>query len=134
MHAEHVEVIGSGQSPINALGLVGAGKGHEIVVVGKEAGEALRMVTEIQVIKIRERGSGVLAPFSPHHRDQIAGVGDSRNGVEQSGVDPTEDGAVGANAERQRQYGDGGEAGILRQHAQAEFQVLEKSIHSYPQC
>ena len=78
-HAEDVEVIGSGQSAINALGLVGAGKGHEIVVVSQEAGEALRMLAEIQVVKIRERRAGVFGPFSPHHRDQIAGVGCSRN-------------------------------------------------------
>ena len=98
-HTEHVEVISRGQSPINALRLVGAGKGHEVVVVRQEAGEALIMVTEIRVIKIRERGSGVFTTFSPHDRDKVAGVGDSRNGVEQRGVDPTEDGAIRANAE-----------------------------------
>src|SRR5208282_2845301 len=126
VHTEHVEVIRRGQSSINPLRLVGAGKGDEIVVVRQEAGEALSMVTDIQVIKIRERRSGVLTRFSPHHRDQVAGVGHSGDGVEQGGVDPTEDGAVGANAQRQGQYRDRRKAGALRQHAQAELQVLNQ--------
>ncbi len=54
--------------------------------------------------------------------------------LQQDGIDHAEDRSVRANAQRQRQHRHRREAGILRQHAQTVLQVLEQSIHSYPQC
>ena len=44
-----------------------------------------------------------------------------RKGSQQHSVHHTEDSGIGANAEAERQHRHGDEAGILRQHAQAEL-------------
>ena len=46
-------------------------------------------------------------------------------GLSKRGVDEAEDGGVGADAERQREHGDGREPGALGQHAQAVAQILK---------
>ena len=53
-------------------------------------------------------------PFEQHQVLRIA----HRQRLEHDRVDDTEDGGVGADTEGQRQDSNGGEAGILRQHAQ----------------
>jgi len=48
---------------------------------------------------------------------------------DQNPFDPTQNGRVGANAQRQakdRQYG---KAGTSQEHSQAEAKVLEKGLH-----
>jgi hypothetical protein len=52
-----------------------------------------------------------------------------RQGTQEQRVGQTENGAISANAERERQHGDDGEAGALEQLADAVGDVLEKLIH-----
>jgi len=51
---------------------------------------------------------------------QLAGLGIGQR-PEQDGIDHAEDGGVCPDAEREREHGDGGEAGILQQLAEGEF-------------
>ena len=55
-----------------------------------------------------------------------------RKWPEQHSIHHAENGGVGANSQRQRQDGNQGEAGVLPQHAQREFQVLHQSQHGAP--
>ena len=50
-------------------------------------------------------------------------------GFEQNGVHNAEDGGIGADAERQRDYGQSRESWRLRQHAQPVANVLPKRFH-----
>jgi hypothetical protein len=62
-----------------------------------------------------------------HHRfdsDPLPGVFDAWERIQQNRADPTEDGRVSADAERKREYCDGGEAGILPQYPQPVMNVL----------
>jgi hypothetical protein len=52
-----------------------------------------------------------------------------RQHSQHDGINQTKNGGVGSDAQRQRQYRHGREAGVLRQHAHAEFQVLEQGAH-----
>jgi len=61
---------------------------------------------------------------------QPARFGRAGDGIEQRGVDPTEDRAVGADAQRQREHGNGREAGIFAQRACAVAHVTPKLIHA----
>src|SRR5579863_7172831 len=74
----------------------------------------------------------MLTAFSPHDGDQVAGVRDAGNGIENGGIDPTEDGAVRRNPQRQRECRDCREAWILRQHAEAMPEVLDQAVPPEP--
>ena len=62
-------------------------------------------------------------PAPDHHRAIRLGP---RQRPQQHGVHDAEDRGVGADAERQRQHGDGGKAGVARERARAEAQVLAR--------
>src|SRR5207253_8838761 len=49
-----------------------------------------------------------------------------RKGTQQDGIDDAKDGGVSADAERQRQDGDGGKGWLFRQHPQGVSQILEQ--------
>src|SRR5437667_4384216 len=48
----------------------------------------------------------------------------SRNGVQQHCVHHAKDGGIRPDPEREREHGHGGEAGVLQQLAQGEFQIV----------
>jgi hypothetical protein len=50
--------------------------------------------------------------------------------AQQHAVDDREDGGVGADAQRQRQHRDGGEAGAARELPRPVPQVLPQGVHS----
>src|ERR1041384_630256 len=52
-------------------------------------------------------------------------------GTQQHCVHNTEDGSVGANAERECDSGDDADARRLEQHAEAKANVLEKCVHEF---
>src|SRR6185369_16650565 len=70
----------------------------------------------------------MLASFAPHDRDHVARVRDSGNGVEQSRVDPTEDRAVGGDAQRKSDDCDGGKARIPYQLTTRAFNIVEQIV------
>ena len=74
----------------------------------------------------------MLASFTAHDRDHVAGVRDPGNGVEQGRVDPTEDRAVGSNAQRQGDDCECRESWILDELAQRETQILQYGTHGWP--
>src|SRR5213079_2843772 len=51
-----------------------------------------------------------------------------RQRPEQDRVDNREDGGVRPDAEREREHGHGGEAGVLEQLAEGEFQIVHCSL------
>jgi len=52
--------------------------------------------------------------------------------MQQYRVNNAEDRRIGPDAERQGEHGDRSEAGVLRQHAQGVFQVLEDCARRLP--
>src|SRR5205085_1717608 len=50
---------------------------------------------------------------------------------QQHGIDDTEDGGVRADAERNREHGDGSEAGLFGQHSQGKTNILEQRVHLF---
>jgi hypothetical protein len=60
-------------------------------------------------------------------REHVVGRG-VRQRPPQDSVDDTEDGGVGADAEREREQCHGGESWLAAQHARAEGDVLPKSV------
>ena len=52
--------------------------------------------------------------------------------IEEYTVDDGEEGGVGADAQSESEDGDGGEAGILEEHAHAVADVLPKIHHRHP--
>jgi len=55
-----------------------------------------------------------------------------RQRPQQDRVDHAEDCGVGANAERERNHGHGGEAGIFHQHSQTIAYILKQLFKSVP--
>ena len=70
----------------------------------------------------------MLASFAPHYRDHVARVRNSGNGIEQSRVDPAEDGAVGGDAQRKGDDCSGGKARIFYQLTNREFNIVEQIV------
>jgi hypothetical protein len=93
----------------------------EIVLVAFSVGgdvEGLDVVAERD-----ERALGIRAGDA----DEILGLGEWQR-AKKNVIDETEDGGVGADAERESQGGDEGERGRLAEDAKGIAQVLEKSF------
>jgi len=76
-------------------------------------------------LPFKERPGGadvavVLDP-GPHHDELVRRR--IRQRGEQGGIDDAEDGGVGGNAQRKRQHGNGGEAGVLAEQSKTEARV-----------
>src|SRR5438874_4045867 len=66
--------------------------------------------------------------MSPDNREPF-GVA-VRQRAEQKSVDNAENRRVGTDAEREREHGHGGEAGVLQQLAEGEAEILQQCVHS----
>src|SRR5262249_11309674 len=86
---------------------------------------------KVREVEVRKWRRWMLASFAPHDRDHVARVRDAGNGVEEGRVDPTEDRAVGGNAQRQGDDCDGGKAGISYQLTTREFNIVEQIVEPY---
>ena len=103
---------------------------------GRQAGENVVLVAVVLVIG--ERCAGELKVGVGIERYCVASekLRETRRlldgqRVEEDRVDNVENGAVGPDAERQRQHGHEGKAGALLEHAQAAPQILlEVSSHN----
>jgi len=70
------------------------------------------------------------ANFFPHHYQTISvGIGQA---LKQDDIDDGENRGVGADAERQSENSDGGEARILAEHAQTVANIGEKFLDGWP--
>lgn len=97
---------------------------HAAEAGGGEALERPALLPPIDEVRSRRRTlvDFVLEIRGPDH-DQALRLAERQRG-EQHLVDETEQGRVRADAERERQHGDGGEAGVFPQQAQGETKVI----------
>jgi hypothetical protein len=93
----------------------------------RHPGEHLVLVANVLVVEMGEGESARIALIDHEHRHQPIRLGD-RHRLEHDRVDHAEDGGIGADAERQRQRGDGSEGGTLREHAKAVTEILEHGL------
>ena len=70
----------------------------------------------------------MVAPFAAVDGDKVGGMKHARNGIEESGTDPSEDGAVRGDAESEREHGHKSETGRLREHAEGVAEVVNQGI------
>ena len=84
--------------------------------------------TSTPVIRIVKFRSPPRHPIQLHQPLRIS----HRQGAQHDGVDQTEDGGIGADAEGQRDHGNGGETGALAQHAHAVADILKQTFHGDP--
>src|ERR1035441_8442299 len=71
----------------------------------------------------------MLAPLSALKRDHVSRAANTGNGIEESRIDPTEDGAIGGDAQGQSAHYQGSKARRLAQLAERIANVLEQ--HGY---
>jgi hypothetical protein len=91
-----------------------------------EAVEALGAIANVDVVAVRRHERAGVERFDRRPRtdgEHLAGARD-RKRPQQQRVGEAEDGAVGADADRQREHRDEGEAWAGRQHAEAVAEVL----------
>ena len=127
-HPQHGEEIPGHQLPGDALGMLVLAEAHLQRSRHSQAGQQLQVVAVIAVVGVGD-GQVVAVGSDVFEHHQFIAVGDARNGVHQHGVDPTEHGGVGGNADGQREHRDEREAGASPGHAKAVAQVLEKGPH-----
>jgi hypothetical protein len=63
--------------------------------------------------------------------DKLLSIG-YRQVSKKDSIHHTEDCCIGANAQSQRQHGNGGEAGIFSQLAQTVLKILKQCAHDFP--
>ena len=81
-------------------------------------------------IIVRERGAVAFNTgfrIGVKHRHQAARLG-KRQWTNQNRIDHGEDRRVGSEAEREREPGLGGEAGVLQQLAKREFEIIHSAM------
>src|SRR5205823_6491269 len=98
---------------------------HRRISCREQTGKNLVAISQIAIIWIGERGpKPVLADRSYRHDPLWFSYGQR---PEQHDVDETEDRCVGSDAQREREHGHGGEARILDQLADGEFEIVHGS-------
>ncbi len=110
MDVEHVKIICRRQRAPNALRLAVACKIHGTNVVSDHSRKTSTTVAQVRVVEIG-KWDGCSGSSTFRHGDKIGCTRDARYGIEQGGIDPTENCRVGADAKRKRNYGDGCKAG-----------------------
>jgi hypothetical protein len=76
----------------------------------------------------------MIAAIAAHDGDKVARVSDSRNRVQQGRADPTEHSAVGGDAERQCERGDGSESGRLHQNPYGIATIPKEALEQASAC
>ena len=125
-HPQQLEEIPGGAHAGDALRPVPAGKVEAGIGDAGQVGETVVLIAPVQEIRARNSVAVSRGLLRPNH-DQAAGV-PVRQGAEQDAVHHAEHGRVGADAEGQRQSGDGREAGALPHHAKRVTDVL-RQVH-----
>ena len=94
--------------------------------IQRQAGEGGVQFPVILKISRRHRELG-LARAAFKNTDQLFRFA-IRQRFEQHAVDHAEDCSVGTDAEREREHGDGGEAGVLQQLPEGKSQIIHGSL------
>ncbi len=128
-HAQHLEVIRRRQRAVNALRLARSGDGHKVVVITDQAGEGFGVVAQVDKVRIGERRGRMLAPLAALDCNHVPDVVRAGNRVEQGGADPTQDCAVGANSQGQREHRRERKARSAAQLAQRVPDICQQLFH-----
>src|SRR6185312_3337210 len=128
---ENVQELWSAGGSLDALWLSAGAEAH-----GAAAPRGNRLEAGVLTLPVEEvsGGDAVVAAVDlrPNHNDAVGLV--VREGREERGVDDAEDGGIGANAEREGEDGDGGEARVFEEKAKAEDEVAPAIAHGSPSC
>ena len=115
LDAEHIEIISRHIRYIDTIRLCAASQRNPIVMIGKYSRERVVLLAQIAIVDIGERRSRREVPFPPLQANKIARVPRARNRTQHCAVDPTEDGAVGADSHSQHRRRGDRKAGALAQ-------------------
>src|SRR5580700_991456 len=130
LHTESVEIIFGGEQPPDALRrrLIADAHVHTDKLESDERRKHMVLVAKIPVVRIR---TGVI--FAAGHDrfdgDHLAGAFYAGERIQDDCTNPAENGGVSADAESERENGDGSEAGTLQERADAEAQILKQRFH-----
>ena len=126
--AQQIEIVRGRHHSPHALRFALSRQTHGSDIGGGDADETLLPVAHGLKIRIGKRERIVrAAPEAQGHH--LVRAGEAGNRIEQCGVDPAENRGVRADAQREREDGDCGVAGRLRDHAQAVTNVLPERSH-----
>lgn len=95
-------------------------------MVAEQAGEGSRALLQIAKIGIRKGRTRMVASFATIDGNQAGGVAHARDGIEESGADPGEDGAVGGDSEGKGEHGHESEAGRLGEDAEGVTDIVNQ--------
>ena len=129
-HTQHGEKIGVHFPQRGALGIAAGGEIHRNRRIGGQALEGAALLPPVRDVGIRtERVMDVPLVVIDANRYQPVGLG-KRQRTKQHGVHGAEDGGIGANAQRQRQYRHRGDAGVLKQQPATVTEVGQNLTHN----
>ncbi len=120
--AEHLEEVRRDLRADGAHRLLLLAQVEVAVLVGGDSREGVRLRAPVQKIRDGDRAGAALRQ-SLVDRDEPAGLRVGQR-TQEYRVDDREDGRVAANAERQRQHGDGRKPRLAPQHAETVPQVF----------
>src|SRR5262249_43863704 len=126
--AEHRKQVRGYERALNPLRPVAAGEVKVLVLKSRKLHEHLSLIPPGQKVHYprAKLAAGLRLAFPDHHQSFRVRIGKR---LEQHRVDYTEDRRVRADAERERQHGDEGEAGALHQRSHAVAQVLNQRFN-----
>ena len=120
--AERREHVRADVADRHALGLAVARQVRLAIAPGGHFGQRRRPAAVVEDFSLGDPRLVERGPAAPDHDGAIRVAPRQRS--QQDGVDDAEDRGVRADAERERQHGDGGERGIPRKRADAEPEIL----------
>ncbi len=124
LYAEHVEEIAGNHFAPNLRGVGSLAHGKYIAVAGGDEVEQFEVVAEIAEIQ-EGSGDGLAVRGHVFDGDDALGLRGTRQGIQQHGAHPTEDGGAGADADAYGQNGYRGEGRISREGAEAVTKVAK---------
>ena len=128
-HAENLEVVGADEGGERATGFGALADADEREVLREDAGEEIAAFAQLTVGGVGERPEvGRLLFVLGEELDDPVGRG-KRPRTEGERVDGAEHRGVQPDAEREGEHGHGGEAGVLQQLAEGEFQIVHGSLN-----
>ena len=128
-HAEHVEEVRGDDAGLDPAGLAlpQENEGHGVVLDQRLHGAApLPVVGQLQGRELGVDHAAERRRLAEVHQALPVLVGQR---PQQDAADHAEDRGVGADAERQGEHGDEGEAGALAERAQGEAEVVQQTGH-----
>src|SRR5260370_18984306 len=130
-HSEIVKVLPRNDGALNPLWFPSAPEIEGEHMVGDQTREDLIAVSEVKVVEVGQREGGVVARCAPD-LDQFFRPFNAGQRFQEHRLDPSEDGRVGANAQRQRDHDRKREAWPLQERPQAVPNILPEGFHELP--